>query len=448
VSQSRLVTACAVVVLTVCLVVLGAWSLLWRLMLNQQPYWLYVMPINIIALQLAAGGLLLAHFAAARWIVRSAAGLLIFLALFIFLERALSLRNGLEQYLFAERTQSLLRGDHPGRPAFHTALCMLFVGLGLWFAHLRSARWNPTDVNAIAVLFLSFTILISHFYQTQPAPPDAIAAAANSMSPMESILLVTMAIGLLSLNRNGIVAALYESGAGAETKRRLLPAVVFVPVALGLVESLLVRWQLLDPSTAQGLTVTSIIVVFLALMEWVGGLVARRTEEQSGLLRKHAEQAREEGMTDALTGLLNRRGWETRVKAEEAQSRRTGANACVIVIDLDGLKKINDTQGHAMGDAFIKKAAFALKSAARTEDVLARLGGDEFAYLAVGCNPEHAGVVLKRLSQSLQAQQVQASLGWAMRDLAGSLANAFQEADQSMYAHKRARKAESRAVSA
>ena len=84
--------------------------------------------------------------------------------------------------------------------------------------------------------------------------------------------------------------------------------------------------------------------------------------------------------------------------------------------------------------------ASALKLAARREDCLARLGGDEFACLSVNLPPEHAGVLLKRLSGSLQKANVQASLGYAMRDLAGSIGAAFQEADHAMYAHKRARK--------
>jgi len=113
----------------------------------------------------------------------------------------------------------------------------------------------------------------------------------------------------------------------------------------------------------------------------------------------------------------------------------------VIVIDLDGLKRINDTEGHAKGDDFIRRAGNALRVAARREDVLARLGGDEFACLSVGCVPEHANAVLKRLSQSLQKASVPASLGYAMRDLAGSIGAAFQEADAAMYTHKRARKA-------
>jgi GGDEF domain-containing protein len=79
--------------------------------------------------------------------------------------------------------------------------------------------------------------------------------------------------------------------------------------------------------------------------------------------------------------------------------------------------------------------------AARRDDVLARLGGDEFACLSVGCVPEHANEILKRLSNALVKANVPASLGFAMRGLAGSIPAAFQEADQAMYTHKRARQA-------
>ncbi|MGH8481802.1 MAG: diguanylate cyclase domain-containing protein, partial [Nevskiaceae bacterium] len=89
----------------------------------------------------------------------------------------------------------------------------------------------------------------------------------------------------------------------------------------------------------------------------------------------------------------------------------------------------------------IRRAGNALRVAARRDDVLARLGGDEFGCLSVGCVPEHANEILKRLSLALSKANVPASLGYAMRDLAGSIAAAFQEADQAMYMHKRARKA-------
>ncbi len=70
-----------------------------------------------------------------------------------------------------------------------------------------------------------------------------------------------------------------------------------------------------------------------------------------------AEQARTLALTDGLTGLYNRRGWDQLTAAEECRCRRYGHSASVLSIDLDGLKEINDQQGHAAGDELIRRAA-------------------------------------------------------------------------------------------
>ncbi len=88
-------------------------------------------------------------------------------------------------------------------------------------------------------------------------------------------------------------------------------------------------------------------------------------------------------MTDPLTGVLNRRGWALALDREERRCRRHGLDAVVAVVDLDRLKEVNDTGGHAAGDERIVACAQAIASAIRAEDTVARLGGDEFAVLAV-----------------------------------------------------------------
>ncbi|HEV7802455.1 MAG TPA: diguanylate cyclase, partial [Burkholderiales bacterium] len=89
---------------------------------------------------------------------------------------------------------------------------------------------------------------------------------------------------------------------------------------------------------------------------------------------------------DALTGLYNRRGWDQLIKAEESRCRRHGRSACVMSIDLDDLKLVNDSAGHDKGDDLIRRAAHAVRTTIRTQDVAARVGGDEFAILAVECD--------------------------------------------------------------
>ncbi len=85
--------------------------------------------------------------------------------------------------------------------------------------------------------------------------------------------------------------------------------------------------------------------------------------------------------TDSMTGLLNRRAWDELCATEQIRHHRFGDHLSIIVVDLDGLKQINDSRGHAAGDALIQKAAAAITRAVRTVDLVARTGGDEFAVL-------------------------------------------------------------------
>ena len=82
--------------------------------------------------------------------------------------------------------------------------------------------------------------------------------------------------------------------------------------------------------------------------------------------------------TDPLTGCLNRRALETRLRAEWRQAKRRGSTVAVMAIDLDHFKTINDTRGHPFGDVVLQELAGIMKATARDTDVVARLGGDEF----------------------------------------------------------------------
>jgi diguanylate cyclase (GGDEF)-like protein len=439
----RLAFAGAVATVALSVLYLIGWALLWRLLITQPlPGALYVMPLSAVGCAAIGVGLALAARNAPPPRTRIFAGVSVALAGMVLLQYLLGLQSGLEQYVFGEEARALLGGTSPGRPSPQSALIMLFLGLALWFlASERRYRFDFADLGIGMGLFLSFTVLLGHLFEAR-ALYQAAGGGAVGMSLIESLLLFMLSLSALSLNPEGVVASLTGAGAVGAAKRRVIPVVVATPVLFGLLHYLTVKYQMLEFSLALALTVTANIVVFIALAEWVGRVLVRIEEERTGHFVERETKAKVEGMTDMLTGLANRRGWDRYVAESEAKCQRDGLNACVIVIDLDGLKRINDTQGHAKGDDFIRRAGTALRTAARREDCLARLGGDEFAYLSINCPPEHAQVVLKRLSQALQKASVPASLGYAMRDLAGSIGAAFQEADQAMYAHKRARKAE------
>lgn len=146
--------------------------------------------------------------------------------------------------------------------------------------------------------------------------------------------------------------------------------------------------------------------------------------------------------TDALTGLMNRRGWDAIVVDAQQRIDAFGDLVAVAVIDLDGLKTLNDTEGHEAGDALLRRAAEALQAAAGSRDRVARYGGDEFVILtnnvAVADLPAH----FERFAEALEDAGAAASIGHAFTGPGErTVAEAFRLADAQMYAAKRLRRA-------
>ncbi len=163
---------------------------------------------------------------------------------------------------------------------------------------------------------------------------------------------------------------------------------------------------------------------------------------------RRLERAQTEAETDSLTQLCNRRAWDRLLDLEESRCRRYGHPACVVVIDLDGLKTTNDTQGHAAGDELLRTAAEVIRKTARGSDVVARLGGDEFGVLGLECDEPEAIVMLQRIQAELNSAGVAASSGIAMRFPAMGLEFARREADQAMYREKMRRKSSHQTIAA
>ena len=101
------------------------------------------------------------------------------------------------------------------------------------------------------------------------------------------------------------------------------------------------------------------------------------------LQRVNAE-LKTQALTDALTGLLNRRALMQELARLTSLAQRTGSWLLAGAIDLDGFKQINDTHGHDAGDEFLRSVSASLQSVLRTGDVLARMGGDEFVVIGLG----------------------------------------------------------------
>jgi diguanylate cyclase (GGDEF)-like protein len=115
-------------------------------------------------------------------------------------------------------------------------------------------------------------------------------------------------------------------------------------------------------------------------------------------------RARHLALHDPLTGLPNRAGFADRLAGAIALGRRHGRHTGVLLLDLDRFKEVNDTLGHAAGDALLHEVATRLSATVRGEDVVVRLGGDEFAILQIEARqPEGAAILARRLQEAMAA---------------------------------------------
>jgi diguanylate cyclase (GGDEF)-like protein len=111
-----------------------------------------------------------------------------------------------------------------------------------------------------------------------------------------------------------------------------------------------------------------------------------------------------EARTDALTGLLNRRGFDERATLELARARREDACIALVVFDLDYFKRVNDEWGHEVGDRVLIRTAEVLLATAREIDVVARFGGEEFVVLLPGTDSEQARDFAERVRAALSIE--------------------------------------------
>jgi diguanylate cyclase (GGDEF)-like protein len=139
--------------------------------------------------------------------------------------------------------------------------------------------------------------------------------------------------------------------------------------------------------------------------------------------------------TDELTGLPNRRAWREELPSEMARARRERWPLCVAMLDIDGLKELNDAHGHHAGDQLLKQNAAAWSAALRPVDLLARYGGDEFAALLTGCRLEDAHQLLNRLIGATPAAH-SFSAGIAEWDGVQDVEALMAQADARLYAAK------------
>ena len=171
-----------------------------------------------------------------------------------------------------------------------------------------------------------------------------------------------------------------------------------------------------------------------------------RLVEQASQLAEQARTLEELTLLDELTGLNSRRGLQAVGEQALYSARRAGTPVALLFIDVDGLKQINDTLGHAAGDDALRTIAHVIRQSIRDGDVAARIGGDEFCVLLLNKGGEAVDRVRERITAATEAASAERSLPFTLSATIGacevdartpgSLAQLLEQADSLMYEQK------------
>jgi diguanylate cyclase (GGDEF)-like protein len=144
--------------------------------------------------------------------------------------------------------------------------------------------------------------------------------------------------------------------------------------------------------------------------------------------------------TDSLTGLLNRRAFESAFDREVERAARAELPVALVLFDIDWFKQVNDRLGHAAGDRALRRFATLLEREGRSADVLARIGGEEFAVVLFGVEEDGARAFAERVLNVVAAEtaddEVQLSLSAGVSGASLHAEELFLAADRALYAAK------------
>ena len=257
----------------------------------------------------------------------------------------------------------------------------------------------------------------------------SVFAAIYFFSGTLNALVVGLRVGVALAALNAVA---YDLIVWAEWSRRI----PFAPDALDATRGV-------PPTFEEAVAASVLVTVLLVASTTLVGMLVRSVRRNERDLVSTNARLEDLSLRDPLTGLFNRRHLFSRLEHELARARR-GHPFGVVMLDLDGFKRVNDLQGHLRGDLLLKEIASALGASTRVIDVAARYGGDEFMVVVPDADRAQASVVAERIASAVRdvgmkfdAQRpVTASLGVAVALPDDSVASVIRRADESAYRAK------------
>lgn len=296
-------------------------------------------------------------------------------------------------------------------------LCLVSIASVLPFGLFRLWQQNWASAAVDLALVMAFAVVIVHVLRTGRHRVAGIFVALFYTGGM----LATVYLGGVAL-----VYWVYPTAIAAYFILQPRTALAINSAALlGLVAILSVQLATLNLFT---------ILMTAALVNLFAYIFAYRTGIQTRALHTQAER-------DFLTGVLNRRALDRKL-GDYADERRPHLASCLLLLDLDHFKSINDVYGHAAGDAVLVRLCQVLRQHTRASDRIFRYGGEEFAVIASGAEPEAAGRLAENLRAAvasaalLEQRPVTVSIGVALMDKSSSPAEWLAQADKMLYLAK------------
>jgi diguanylate cyclase (GGDEF)-like protein len=361
-------------------------------------------------------------------------GLVTLLALTVYIEFAFHLSIRIDSLPpFNHVSPSLM----PARMSMQAAGAFALLGFELLFIRARTRfAVHLADLILFCLGVLVLTLLSGYLFGAMRIF-GLFASIQTAPQSLVCLLLLTLVI-LVRRTKNGVFSILLGRGIGGKIARLISPILLVLPFLRETVRVYLITTGRIPIHYTSAILASLAAMLSFALLLFICWRINGMEME-----------IRDLSLRDELTGLYNLRGFTLLAEQALRMAQRSRLPFSVLFIDLDNLKRINDSIGHSEGSVYLVETAQILKATFRESDVLGRIGGDEFA-VASQFNNAAISLATERLREALRLRNSQAghkhtlsmSIGHvtSQENEQNSLAEMLMKADKAMYEEKRRKK--------